>query len=346
MRPLPHRLYPLRPASLRAQFALVIALLSFGPNVVLTVALAAMTGTELSRSVLVWIALVALVSGLMALFISRALLTPLSKLTVELATRGVGEPLPDDPSEVRALRGAFRGLLGRLRTERERRGAFMATLVHDLKTPLIATSHLIALLREGQLPPEAQGQAYAQVLEENARLLHLVGQMADAHKFERDDLSLTLAPAELRPLLDSLAARYQERARSRGLRLTVSGAGTGLADPKELERGLGNLLDNALRYAKGEVRLEAAPGTLRVLDDGPGLAAPLASLAQPFNSQPVEIAGHRYTAGTAGLGLYIARRVAEAHGGRLCYARADHWSAFTVHLAGAREGAARPEVNA
>ncbi len=327
------RIPVIRPASLRAQFALVIALLSFGPNVVLTVALSVMTGTPLSATVLLWIALVALVSGLLALLISRALLKPLSVLTLEVATRGVGEALPDDPSEVRALRGAFRALLTRLRTERERRGAFMATLVHDLKTPLIATSHLVGLLRGGALPTSEHDAVYAQMLDENRRLLHLVDQMADAHRFERDDVQLSLEPTDLSALARRLAARAATRTPEQAL--TVTGEGRAHADPQVLERALTNLLDNALRYARREVRLEVAPGQVRVLDDGPGLALPLDALAQPFNAQPVEIAGHRYTAGTAGLGLYIARRVAEAHGGQLSYRREDHRSAFTLSLQGA-----------
>src|SRR5690606_41446175 len=49
----------------------------------------------------------------------------------------------------------------------------------------------------------------------------------------------------------------------------------------------------------------------------PGLGAPLDELAQPFNDQGVSIAGKRYAAGAGGLGLFIARRVLAAHGGRL-----------------------------
>ncbi|HNR00705.1 MAG TPA: ATP-binding protein, partial [Trueperaceae bacterium] len=78
-----------------------------------------------------------------------------------------------------------------------------------------------------------------------------------------------------------------------------------------------NLVSNAGRYARSEVRLEVFNNMVRVQDDGPGLPAPLEQLAQPFVGRTVEIAGKEYAGGTGGLGLFIARRVLEAHGGRL-----------------------------
>ena len=331
--------------TLRFQFTLVIFLLAFMPNVVLTLGAGRELGLIGSSALplALWLATVAALSALMGWVLSGALLRPLSRLTGELA-RGEFQAAPnalpgsvghlsDDPSEVRALRGAFAGLLGRLGTEQARRGAFMATLVHDLKTPLIATGHLIHTLSTKALPDPERQTLGEKVLTENARLLELVQQMADAHRFEREDVRLTPADTDLRALLERVAARLQQR--RPGVRLRVTGEGRASVDAAVLERAVANLADNALRYALSELELRVEPlesqadrpgsAALSVRDDGPGLpeGASIENLAQPFNAQPVEIAGQNYTAGTAGLGLYIVRRIAEAHGGDLVYSRED-----------------------
>ncbi|GGR05136.1 sensor histidine kinase [Deinococcus ruber] len=315
--------------TLRFQFTLVIFLLAFLPNAVLTIVsgqrgdLIGIAGLSLA----LWLSAVAILSALIGWILSGALLRPLSRLTGELGSGEMqiqnGHGLNDDPREVRALRGAFGGLLSRLLTEQERRSAFMATLVHDLKTPLIATGHLIHALSDRSLP-EGEREMFSQhLLAENARLLGLVQQMADAHRFERDEVRLTLLPTDLRALLDTAAIRERNRATVKGVALTVSGNGQAEVDPAVLERAIGNLIDNALRYAHSSIELRVTSTGLQVRDDGPGLPEQMTlhSLAQPFNAQPVEIAGQRYTAGTAGLGLYIVRRIVEAHGGELRYSR-------------------------
>ena len=275
---------------------------------------------------------VAAVSALICWVLSGALLRPLSRLTGELA-RGAFRPvaeeaagrLSDDPQEIRALRGAFSGLLERLGTEQGRRSAFMATLVHDLKTPLVATGHLIRTLSNRPLPELERHALGTHLLTENARLLGLVQQMADAHRFEREDVRLSPAETDLRALLERVAARLGQGRVVPGARVLVLGEGEAAVDAAVLERAVSNLADNALRYARTRLELRAGRQGVSVCDDGPGLpeGASVASLAQPFNAQPVEIAGQRYTAGTAGLGLYIVRRIAEAHGGQLRYRRED-----------------------
>ncbi|WP_424950480.1 sensor histidine kinase [Deinococcus sp.] len=328
---------PGRSNTLRFQFTLVIFLLAFMPNAVLTLGaghdLGLVGGAALPLGL--WLALVALLSAAIGWVLSGALLRPLSRLTGELA-RGEFQPaqhepvqyqsqgrLSDDPQEIQALRGAFSGLLERLGTEQGRRSAFMATLVHDLKTPLVATGHLIRTLSNRPLPDLERHALGEHLLTENARLLGLVQQMADAHRFEREDVRLTPADTDLRALLERVAARLRQGRVVPGVRVLVTGEGEAAVDAAVLERAVANLADNALRYASSRLELWVGPRGISVCDDGPGLpdGASIETLAQPFNAQPVEIAGQHYTAGTAGLGLYIVRRIAEAHGGHLLYRR-------------------------
>ena len=357
--------------TLRFQFTLVIFLLAFIPNAVLTLGagrdLGVLGSGVLGSGVLgdgmpggaalplgLWLIAVAALSALMGWMLSGALLKPLSRLTGELA-RGEFRPalesapsgglaaglapeirgsLPSgEPQEILALRGAFGGLLERLGTEQGRRSAFMATLVHDLKTPLVATGHLIRTLSSRPLPELERHAVGEHLLTENARLLELVQQMADAHRFEREDVSLNASNTDLRALLEQVAARIRQGRSALGgtvlsgtglaVQVLVSGEGHASVDAAVLERAVANLADNALRYASHHLELRVGSGGLSVCDDGPGLpeGSSIDTLAQPFNAQPVEIAGQKYTAGTAGLGLYIVRRISEAHGGDLSYHR-------------------------
>ena len=371
----PERFSVLRLNTLRFQFTLVIFLLAFIPNAVLTLGagrdlgiLSGMLGGWMPGGAALplglWLIAVAALSALMGWVLSGALLKPLSRLTGELA-RGEFRPAPEDvtsaglatetkgglpsgePQEVLALRGAFGGLLERLGTEQGRRSAFMATLVHDLKTPLVATGHLIRTLSSRPLPDLERHAVGEHLLTENARLLELVQQMADAHRFEREDVSLNASNTDLRALLERVAVRIRQgrsaisgavlNPSGLGVQVVVSGEGHSNVDAAVLERAVANLADNALRYASSRLELRVGSGGLSVCDDGPGLpeGSSIETLAQPFNAQPVEIAGQKYTAGTAGLGLYIVRRISEAHGGDLSYSReeqADRLPLSVMHI--------------
>ena len=359
----PERFSVLRLNTLRFQFTLVIFLLAFIPNAVLTLGagrdlgmLSGMLGGRMPGGAALplglWLVAVAALSALMGWVLSGALLKPLSRLTGELA-RGEFRPAPEgalsagpatvpkeglssaEPQEILALRGAFGGLLERLGTEQGRRSAFMATLVHDLKTPLVATGHLIRTLSSRPLPDLERHAVGEHLLTENARLLELVQQMADAHRFEREDVSLNASDTDLRALLERVAARIRQGRSALGgtvlsgtglaVQVLVSGEGHSNVDAAVLERAVANLADNGLRYASSRLELRVSSGGLSVCDDGPGLpeGSSIDTLAQPFNAQPVVIAGQKYTAGTAGLGLYIVRRISEAHGGGLSYRREE-----------------------
>jgi len=194
----------------------------------------------------------------------------------------------------------------------------MAALVHDLKTPLIAANHLLEIVRDSDdLTRDRRVTLVSRLTTENQALIDLVQRMVDAHRLEREQVLLHRQETSLAGLVAAIAERIEPLTRDRGVALVVRGDASAEIDPKELERGLYNLLSNAARYARSRIEVDIFPGLVRISDDGPGLPEPLERLAQPFSGRPVEIAGKRFTAGTGGLGLYIARRVLEAHGGRL-----------------------------
>ncbi len=303
--------------TLRAQFTGVISMLAFLPNIVMPLVLQ----PNVNSTSILWTIMVGILSVLVGYFLSGILLQSLSRLQLEVEGGNFTEPHEGDPVEIVALRQAFANLIDRLGIEQTRRNAFMATLVHDLKTPLIATGHLTHALTMYNLPESERHEVGVQIKSETSRLLALVQQMADAHRFEREDVKVHKETVELRELLENVARRVQPQADEKNLRITVVGNGRCEVDAPVLERAINNLTENAIRYAVSTVELRINRRGILVIDDGPGLKIELDDLAQPFNSQPTTIAGQQYTAGTAGLGLFIARRIAEAHGGQLRYSR-------------------------
>lgn len=320
--------------SLRARIALVIAALAILPNALLAagVLLPALGGgggiaSELWVAGALWALAVVVLSALVGYFASRELLEPLTRLQGEVAEltsrsdRLVGARLGSDrgePSEVEAVRAAFNRLLARVELEQGRRSAFIATLMHDLKTPLVATSHLLEVIRDrDDLGRAERVDLSDRLLHENRAFVELVDKLVAAHKFDRDEVALSRERVDVAEVVRVVLERLEPIARERGVRMHAEGKASAMADRKELERALYNLVANAVRYARGHLTIEIFSGLVRIADDGPGLPAPLERLAQPFNDQPVEISGQSYRAGSAGLGLFIARRILEAHGGRL-----------------------------
>lgn len=320
--------------SLRTQLALVIALLALLPSVVMVVVTvfpayrrAGPLAAPEVLTVVAWLAGFVLIAALTGYVVSGQLLGPLLRLNRDLGTlkaasaQLAGERLavrPDEPKEVKALAETFNELLDEVSREQGRRAAFTAALMHDLKTPLVAAVNLLHVVREADgLGREQRVEVMRRLANELQALIDLVQKMVDAHRLERPEVPLAREEVDLRALVDLLVERLEPLAAERGVRIEVTGEARAHVDRREVERALYNLVSNAVRYAASTIQVELFPGLVRVADDGPGLGAPLDELAQPFNDQGVNIAGKRYAAGAGGLGLFIARRVMEAHGGRL-----------------------------
>lgn len=310
---------------LKRQLAWVIGLLAFIPNLVIVLTFwASPQGRSLEASLflLIWILVLALVAAVVGYVLANTLLRPMDELTRSLYyLRGMGRTLAElslpspkqpPPAEIAQLREGFEEVLEHLREVLEAREATYAALTHDLKTPLLASLRALEYLEEAdKIGPEKRKELLRSLREELHRSYLLVENLLTASRLEAQRIQPE--NLNLRSILEDFRLRYAPQAQKRGLRLEIGGAGQARAERLLLERAFANLTENALRHAKSRVVLRAGDGWLEVEDDGPGLPDSLETLSQPFRSQ--RLRGVR--AGSAGLGLYVARRVAEVHGGRL-----------------------------
>jgi signal transduction histidine kinase len=286
---------------------------------------------------LVWVLVLALVAAGVGYILANALLRPVDELTRSLYyLRGAGRTLAElslpspqqrPPAEIEQLREGFEEVLNHLRELLEAREATYAALTHDLKTPLLASLRALEYLEEAdKIGPEKRKEMLRSLRDELNRSYQLVENLLTASRLEAQRIQPE--NLNLRSILEDFRLRYAQQAQKRGLRLEIEGAGQARAERLLLERALANLTENALRHARSRVVLRAGDGWLEVEDDGPGLPDSLEALSQPFRSQ--RLRGVR--AGSAGLGLYVARRVAEVHGGRLENLKKQQGSRLRLYL--------------
>ncbi len=144
----------------------------------------------------------------------------------------------------------------RMRSERMKT-ELITNVSHDIKTPLTSIINYVDLLQKDPTPEERD--EYLAVLDRQAkRLKKLTEDLVEASKASTGNLSCTLAPTNLREILDQALGEYEERLSSAGLEPVLTlpeGEVTVLADGRLLWRVLDNLLNNACKYAQSGTRL-------------------------------------------------------------------------------------------
>ena len=201
---------------------------------------------------------------------------------------------------------------------------FLATVAHEVRTPLTAIKGSLSLLLHEELAaPETRREFLAVAHQNVERLLRLIDNYFNLARIEMGQLVLDRQPVELGSFIHTAMARVQGMAQERGIQMVYHGP-IGpvrvLADPDMLESVLVNLLDNAIKFSpeRGviQVNIEEAPTevTVRVLDRGAGI--PPEELPRVFERfYRVAAPGVRVTG--SGLGLHICKTIIEGHGGRI-----------------------------
>jgi len=219
-------------------------------------------------------------------------------------------PLEEEgPSDMRDLIAAFNAYRGRISTMLSDKDRMLGAVGHDLRTPLASLR-----VRVEQVDDDAlRDKMIASIEEMTAMLTDILALARSGAGTEAQER------IPLREMVGELAADYQERGKDVAIG-DIADADV-LARPMLLKRALRNLTDNAVAYgtrARLSVRVEAGQARIIVSDDGPGLTEEqIRTLIEPFARG--EQSRNRATGG-AGLGLSIARDIAEGEGGALTLA--------------------------
>jgi len=223
----------------------------------------------------------------------------------------------------------------------EMRSQFVASVSHELKTPLAAIRMFAETLRMGRLrEPEKREEYLETIVNESQRLDRLLANVLDFSKIEQGKRDYRFEKTSLTAVLETAARAMEYPFRRKGFNLRLrfeAGIPDVRADRDALLQAVLNLLDNAMKYS-GDAReidlileREDAAAAIRVRDRGVGIPE---SEQQKIFEKFYRIADPR-NAGVmgAGLGLSLAAHVVEAHGGRIVVqSRPGEGSVFSIIL--------------
>lgn len=231
---------------------------------------------------------------------------------------------------------------------------FVSRLTHDLRTPLVAADRMLNLFKDeafGEVSSDMV-DAISIMIRSNKNLLQMVNTLLEVYRHEAGQKALIFTSIDLKPLIEEVAQELKPLAQDRGLEFRLDldllppGSTVISGDRLELQRVLTNLIGNAIKFTDrgfvgiqlidaGELSLPenpAEPGefeikgieppppsdpkprhylAIEVSDSGSGISeADQETLFQRFRQGEHKRAG-------SGLGLYLSRRIIEAHGGKI-----------------------------
>ncbi len=233
-----------------------------------------------------------------------------------------------DLSHIKQTERELREAIAKAEAANQVKAGFLATMSHEMRTPLNAVLGMLGLLQDAELAPRLRD--YVKTARDAGEgLLDLINDILDFSKMDAGKLELELAPFETERLLNQVGSLLQQRAEEKGLAFTATldeGAhGTFLGDAGRIRQVLLNLAWNAIKFTeRGEVRLEltATPrdggkSRLHFTVTDTGIGIPAARQSDLFDEFTTLDASYARKYGGAGLGLAISRRLVELMGGEI-----------------------------
>lgn len=277
--------------------------------------------------------LLALAGGAVVAQILAQRVRRLERAAEQVAAGREVAPLPvDSADELGQLTRAFNEMQAQLRRVEVARREFVATASHELRTPIFSLAGFVELLRDEDLDERERREFVDEMAGQVERLRKLAVDLLDLSRLDAGSLALDLEPVDLGEVARSVAREFGPAAGEHRTRLRLDlpdGGVEARCDRERVAQIVRILLDNALRHTPPgtAVRVragsDAASAALTVADEGPGVPA-----ATPvFDRFVTGGASHG-----AGLGLAIARELAERMQGTLRIDRNRAGASFTLRL--------------
>lgn len=282
----------------------------------------------LFRILLYVVPIALLAAGVGGWFLAHRSLAPVVAMAARARRIGVEDlsarlPVANPGDELGHLAATFNELLGRLEGSLMQQRQFMADASHELRTPVttVRTAAAVAL----QQPHRAEAdyrEALALVEQQTVRLSRIVNDMFTLARADAGNYPVRRAELYLDEMLEEAVQAARVRARTRGVEVTLDAPAGAVfnGDEELLLRLVGNLLDNAIRYAPSGTSVsvtlarESTGYAISVTDQGPGI--PSESQARVFERfYRHDRSRARDSGDGAGLGLALARWIAQVHGG-------------------------------
>jgi two-component system sensor histidine kinase BaeS len=263
---------------------------------------------------------------LFTFFLSRRISAPIKALTLASKRLGQGDFSQrvniNDKSEVGELAQTFNSMASDLERAEKLRHNLVADVAHELRTPLSNVRGYLEAVHDGVIKPDAD--TIRSLNEEAILLSRLVDDLQELSLAEAGELKLVCQAEDIAELINQTVAVVQPQAVAKGLSLSIDlpdKLPVVNIDSQRIRQVLRNLLENAVTHtAKGDaitvsVRQQGSWVEVSVADTGEGI--PNEDLPNIFERfYRVDKSRARATGGS-GLGLTIAKRLVEAHGGKI-----------------------------
>ena len=277
--------------------------------------------------------LLALVFGVgMAGIASYTILRPLRQLQGHIKQIGQGNFRASlniqAPSELRDLVDTVNWMGGKLQELDDMKGEFLAHVSHELRTPMASIQEGTHLLLDEIPGPLSQEQRTTLriMADSSRRLITLISTILDLSKMDAGMMEYRIVPTDLKRITDMSVNKIRLLADAKHVQLVVESPSQRVwvkADAIRIEQVMDNLLSNALKFSpeggivKTQMKADHKAGVLEVAvsDVGPGI--PADELPHIFERFYQGSTKSKHSVPGSGLGLALAKKVVEAHGGRI-----------------------------
>jgi signal transduction histidine kinase len=239
-----------------------------------------------------------------------------------------------------------------LRQAAQQKDAFLATLAHELRNPLAPLRTGLDLLLQVGSPTPPAARAMAAMNRQLDHMVRLIDDLLDVSRISRGMLELKRSRTDLASVIEHAleTSRPFLEQRKQAVALDLKGPVLATVDATRVSQIVGNLLHNAAKFTPpgGQIRIELAArdraAIIRVIDPGAGI--PVGQLERVFDMFAQIERSKRDASGGLGIGLALARRLAEMHGGDLTAASAGEGQGATFTLTLPADAAAKAEAAA